>query len=192
LLAFATAACGGGNRLPNPSRMTADTPAAVSQGAVSQSQGAVSQDTRVHRLWAERGGAAETDFCLGAGDLVEVSVPRVPEMQALRARVSPDGTITLPHVGVIQATGSTEAQLRERIRQRLGQTLLRDPQVSLFITEHASQQVSVTGAVARPGLYGLSRQNRTIADLLSEAGGMNEHAGGTVQFYPAGGSEAKT
>jgi len=160
---------------------------AVSQGAVSQSQGAASHDVRVHTLWSERGRAAEGSFCLGAGDLLEVSVPRVDDMQGLRARISPAGTITLPHIGVIQAAGLTEAELRERLKQRLGQTLLRDPQVSLFIAESVSQQVSVTGAVARPGLYGLSRQNRTVADLLSEAGGVNEHGGGKVQFYPAAG-----
>jgi len=160
---------------------------AVSQGAVSQSQPAASQDTRVHALWAERSAAAESAFCLGPGDLLEVSVPRVDEIQGLHARISPAGTITLPHLGTIQAAGLTENQLTERIKQRLGQTLLRDPQVSLFVTEHVSQQVSVTGAVARPGLIGLTRQTRTISDLLSEAGGMNEHAGGTVQFYPAAG-----
>ena len=156
----------------------------VSQSAVSQSQPAASQDTRVHALWAERSAAAESAFCLGPGDLLEVSVPRVDEIQGLHARISPAGTITLPHLGTIQAAGLTESQLTDRLKQRLGQTLLRDPQVSLFVTEHVSQQVSVTGAVARPGLIGLTRQTRTISDLLSEAGGMNEHAGGTVQFYP--------
>jgi polysaccharide export outer membrane protein len=135
-------------------------------------------------LWKERAGPAEGAFCLGPGDLLEVSVPRVDDMQGLRARIDPAGTITLPHVGAIQAAGLTEAGLRDRLKQRLGQTLLRDPQVTLFVTEYASQRVSVTGAVARPGLYGLSRQNRTVADLLSEAGGMDEHAGGTVQFFP--------
>jgi polysaccharide biosynthesis/export protein len=165
---------------------------AVSQDAVSQSQRAVSHDTRVDMLWKERAGAAETAFCLGPGDLVEVSVPRVDDMQGLRARIDPAGTITLPHVGAIQAAGLTESELRDRLKQRLGQTLLRDPQVSLFVAEHASQQVSVTGAVARPGLYGLARQNRTVADLLSEAGGMDEHAGGTVQFFPGSGQGCST
>jgi polysaccharide biosynthesis/export protein len=188
-LAFVAAACGG----PTPpvpsdaSRVAAQqaTHTTVSQDTVSQDT--VSQDSRVHRLWAERGNAAETNFCLGPGDLVEVSVARVDEMQGLHARVSPAGTITLPNIGVIQASGLTEAELRERIKQRLGQTLLRDPQLNLFVTEHTSQQVSVTGAVARPGLYGLSRQTRTVADLISEAGGVNEHAGGTLQFYPGSG-----
>jgi polysaccharide export outer membrane protein len=160
---------------------------AVSQDAVSQSQAPASQDTRVHALWAERSGAAESAFCLGPGDLLEISVPRVDEIQGLHARISPAGTITLPHVGTIQAAGLTEAQLEDRLKQRLGQTLLRDPQVSMFVSEHVSQQVSVTGAVARPGLVGLTRQTRTVSDLLSEAGGMNEKSGGTVQFYPAAG-----
>ena len=166
---------------------SAESQGAVSQGAVSQSQPAASQDTRIHALWAERSAAAESAFCLGPGDLLEVSVPRVDEIQGLHARISPAGTITLPHLGTIQAAGLTENQLTDRLKQRLGQTLLRDPQVSLFVTEHVSQQVSVTGAVARPGLIGLTRQTRTISDLLSEAGGMNEHAGGAVQFYPAAG-----
>jgi polysaccharide biosynthesis/export protein len=188
-LLLALDACGPRNpRVPAANGNMAGAPGqAVSQGVVSQSQAAASQDTRVHSLWSDRSAVAESAFCLGPGDLVEVSVPRVDEMQGLRARISPAGTITLPHVGAIQAAGLTEAQLGERIRQRLGQTLLRDPQVSLFVAETVSQQVSVTGAVARPGLFGLSRQNRTVADLLSEAGGMNEHGGGKVQFYPASG-----
>ena len=72
----------------------------------------------------------EGEFCLGPGDLLEISVPRVDDMQGLRARIYPAGTITLPHVGAIQAAGLTEAQLRDRLKQRLGQTLLRDPQVA--------------------------------------------------------------
>src|SRR5262249_56627571 len=75
-LAFAAVACGG----PTPpapsdaSRVAAQqaTLTTVSQDTVSQDT--VSQDSRVHRLWAERGNAAETNFCLGPGDLVEVSV----------------------------------------------------------------------------------------------------------------------
>lgn len=144
---------------------------------------------RVHALWETRSpdGVAH-DVCLGPGDLVEITVLRWQEMQSFRARISPAGKLALPLVGEIDATGLTESQLRERIAQKLGQSVLRDPQVSLFVSEHASQQVSVTGAVARPGLVGLTRENRTVQDLLSEAGGLNEQSGGTVLFYPASGT----
>jgi polysaccharide biosynthesis/export protein len=187
---LALPACGPRSaRVSDASRVP--TAQAPEQSAASQSQSQSQSQPgapRVDMLWRERAGAAQGEFCLGSGDLLEISVPRVDDMQALRARIDPAGMITLPHVGAIQAAGLTESQLRDRLKQRLGQTLLRDPQVALFVAENASQQVSVTGAVARPGLFGLTRQNRTVADLLSEAGGMDQHAGGTVQFFPASGS----
>src|SRR5262249_16746019 len=92
---------------------------AVSQGAVAPSPAAASQDTRLHKVWLEGRAGAERAFCLGPGDLLEVSVPRVDEIQGLHARISPAGTITLPHLGTIQAAGLTEAQLGDRIKQRL-------------------------------------------------------------------------
>jgi polysaccharide export outer membrane protein len=62
---------------------------------------------------------------------------------------------------------------------------MRNPQVSVFVAEYASQQVSVTGAVARPGLIPLTRENRTVSHMISEAGGLSEQAGGRILFYPA-------
>jgi polysaccharide export outer membrane protein len=62
---------------------------------------------------------------------------------------------------------------------------MREPHVTVFVQRFQSQQVSVTGAVARPGLYSLTRDSRTIYDLLSQAGGMTEQAGGRVLFSPS-------
>src|SRR5262249_52277937 len=130
-----------------------------------------------------------TEPCLGPGDLLEISVFRWPDLQNYRTRVSPSGTIALPLLGTMRAGGLTESQLRDQIANGLKQTVMRDPQVSVFVAEYVSQQVSVTGAVARPGLIGLSRDHRTVADMISEAGGFNEHAGGRVSLYPAKGSQ---
>lgn len=175
-------ACARPKATTDPSMMTANVAPSAVLGE---------QQARVHRLWQERSGAAHAEaFCLGPGDVVEITVARLETMQGLRARVSPGGTITLPIIGAVPAAGRTETELRDAIAQRLGATVLRDPQVTLFVSEHASQQVSVTGAVARPGLIGLSRENRTVSDLLSEAGGLDQHAGGTVLFHPASGGNA--
>ena len=99
------------NRVPT-GRKRRDSPPRpdVSGRRVSVSPRGV-QDTRVDTLWRERAGAAQSEFCLGSGDLLEMSVPRVDDMQALRARIDPAGMITLPHVGAIQAAGLTESQL---------------------------------------------------------------------------------
>jgi polysaccharide export outer membrane protein len=145
------------------------------------------QQARIHALWEKRtGSGAAPEFCLGPGDVMQVSVLNWEEIQGRQVRVSSAGTISLPHIGTIEVTGLTEEQLRERLEHELGRKILRDPQVTVFVTEYGSQEVSVTGAVAEPGLHPLSRDSRTVADLLSEAGGMAQDSGGVVLFYPVG------
>jgi polysaccharide export outer membrane protein len=149
----------------------------------------LTDDSVVQALWRERStGGVRTEPCLGPGDLLEISVFRWPDLQGYRTRITPAGTITLPLLGSMRAAGLTELQLRDQIAGGLKQSIMRDPQVNVFVAENVSQQVSVTGAVSRPGLIGLSRDHRTVADMISEAGGFNEHAGGRVQLFPAKGS----
>src|SRR5262245_2174605 len=148
----------------------------------------LTDDSVVQAIWRQRAsGGVRTEPCLGPGDLLEISVFRWPDLQGYRARVSPSGTISLPLLGTMRAAGLTETQLRDQIASGLKQNVMKDPQVNVFVAEYVSQQVSVTGAVARPGLIGLSRDHRTVADMISEAGGFSEHAGGRVQLYPAKG-----
>src|SRR5262245_62925356 len=148
----------------------------------------LTDDSIINALYRERtSGGMRTEPCLGPGDLLEISVFRWPDIQGYRTRVSPAGMISLPLLGNMRAAGLTESQLRDQIADGLKKSIMRDPQVSVFVAEYVSQQVSVTGAVARPGLIGLSRDHRTISDMISEAGGFSEHAGGRVQLYPAKG-----
>ena len=165
--------------------MLSACPARTPQGAVPQAHAVTDDGTRVRTLMAERTAAGvRTEPCLGPGDLLEISVFHWPDLQGFKTRVSPTGTITLPLLGQVQAAGLTDTELRDRIAEGLRHGYMRDPQVSVFVDEYVSQQVSVTGAVARPGLYGLSRDHRTVSDLISEAGGFDEHAGGRISLYP--------
>lgn len=142
----------------------------------------------VPAIWhARTSGAVRTEPCLGEGDLLEISVFGWPEMQHYRTRVTSTGNIALPLLGSMHVAGMSETELRDHIASELKRNILRDPQVNVFVAEYVSQQVSVTGAVNRPGLYGLSRDNRTVSDLISEAGGLTDHAGGKILLYPAKG-----
>ena len=144
------------------------------------------QFARIGELWTTRtDGGVPTDFCLGVGDLLEINVFHFEEMRGLRTRVSTTGMINLPLIGDIKAAGLTEKELRASIESRLRENIMRNPQVSVFVAEYASQQVSVTGAVARPGLFPLTRENRSVSHMISEAGGLSEQAGGRILFYPA-------
>jgi polysaccharide export outer membrane protein len=149
----------------------------------------LTDDSVVQALWRERmSGGVRTEPCLGPGDLLEISVFHWPDLQNYRTRVSSTGNISLPLLGAMHVAGMTESELRDKIADGLRHSIMRDPQVSVFVAEYVSQQVSVTGAVARPGLFGLNRDHRTIADMISEAGGFDEHAGGRISITPAMGS----
>jgi polysaccharide export outer membrane protein len=140
---------------------------------------------RVAALFASRSALAARDYCLGPGDLVSVNVFGWDRMRDLRVRVSSTGAVSLPLLGDVPAAGRTEGQLQAEIERRLRNGYMHDPHVSVFVQRFQSQQVSVTGAVARPGLYSLTRENRTLYDLVSQAGGQTEQAGGRILFSPA-------
>src|SRR5512143_3484731 len=108
----------------------------------------LTDDNVVQALWREHtSGGVRTEPCLGPGDLLEISVFRWPDLQGYRTRITPAGTITLPLLGSMRAAGLTELQLRDQIASGLKQSVMRDPQVNVFVAENVSQQVSVTGAV---------------------------------------------
>ena len=59
------------------------------------------------------------------------------------------GTITLPLLGQIPATGRTALELQDEISERLQQKYMHNPQVSVFVHEHNSQRISVIGRGAK-------------------------------------------
>jgi len=128
-----------------------------------------------------------TDFGIGPGDVMEISVPEVPELKDVREeRVSPQGTIELPIAGTITVAGLTEAQVHDALVKALSR-LVKDPQVDVFVKTYASRQVAVVGMVNKPGLYTLNRRNESILDLIGQAGGMSDGAGSSIIFIPSSG-----
>jgi polysaccharide export outer membrane protein len=115
--------------------------------------------------------AAATDYLLGAGDLVRVSVFGYPDMTA-DVRVDESGSIRYALVGSLPVAGRSTSEVEMNLAQRLSDGgFIRTPQVSVLITEYLSQKVAVMGEVTRPGQYPLT-QRRKVLDLLAEAGGV--------------------
>jgi len=115
---------------------------------------------------------------VGTEDLLEISVFEIPEMSRT-VRVSERGSISLPLLGEIRADGLTPRELEVRLRERLEEKYVKDPQVSVFVREHASKKVSVLGAVGKPGVYEMLGP-RTLLQVLSQAGGLTPEAGATL------------
>jgi polysaccharide export outer membrane protein len=107
------------------------------------------------------------------------------EITIITQRVTGEGTISLPFVGVINASGMTDKTLREEIRRRLETNYMRNPQISLFVKEFRSRQVAVIGAVQKPGLYNLASSADTVLGMVSQAGGTTALAAERILFIPA-------
>jgi polysaccharide biosynthesis/export protein len=136
------------------------------------------------QLWHKRTHEGPlADYPIGPGDVLEVSVPAMDELKDRVVRVSGVGTITLPLIGVVQAAGLTEAEIRETIRTRL-EVYMHAPQFNLFVRDYRSRQVAVIGAVAKPGLYQLASEADTILDMVTLAGGMTIDAAPRLLLIP--------
>jgi polysaccharide biosynthesis/export protein len=113
---------------------------------------------------------------IGSGDMLDISVFDTPEFNS-KVRVGNDGNILLPLIGVLHVVGMTTDQAVAVIRARLiAGKYVKDPEVTLLISEYATQGVSVLGEVKKPGIYPAMGTHR-LADYLSMAEGLTQYAG---------------
>lgn len=123
---------------------------------------------------ASRPASGDRSLQLGVGDLLEMSVYGVPDLTT-KTRISSNGEMYCPLIGYTHVAGLTAQEAEELLQTKLS-TFLKNPQVSLLVTEYASEGASVLGAVARPGVYPVLGQQR-LFDLISAAGGLSDKAG---------------
>lgn len=122
---------------------------------------------------------------IGAGDLVEMSVFDTPELSG-KLRVSNTGDVILPLVGTLHLQGLKAGDAQNLIRQKLiDGGFLKDPQVMVFISEYATQNVSIVGEVHKPGIYPAFGTHRLL-DYLSLAEGLTPLAGTAIVITHSG------
>jgi len=116
---------------------------------------------------------------LAAGDLIEVSVYGVPDLST-KARVGNGGDVYLPLIDYVHIEDLTVDEAQSLIEKRLSDGgYVRNPHVTIFISESSSQAVNVLGEVTRPGPYPAIGE-RHLYDLISAAGGLTDKAGRNV------------
>ncbi len=126
---------------------------------------------------------------LGRGDLIEVSVYNVPEL-ATKARVSNSGDVYLPLIDYVHVEGLTQEEAQTVIEKRLADGgFVRNPHVTIFVDEAASQGVTVLGEVAKPGIYP-DVVDRKLYTMVSEAGGFTAAASRKIAIIRRGQPES--
>ena len=111
-------------------------------------------------------------YQIGPQDVLEINVFNVPALSRV-TQVSGSGTINMPLVGEVQATGKTSQQLEHELTRRLGGTFLQNPQIAISIKEYNSQHFTVEGAVKKPGTFPI-RSSLTLIQSISMAEGLDK------------------
>lgn len=140
--------------------------------------GAVACSTRNRQATALYAEAAREDprgrpYVIGVSDVVRVTVWKDPNLST-DAVVRPDGTVTLPLIGEVVASGRTAVALQKEIATRLS-AFVKDAVVTVAIEEVNSYRFTVAGNVEHPGLF-TSRYYLTVSEALALAGGPNRYA----------------
>lgn len=112
-------------------------------------------------------------YAIGIGDVLEISVWKNPEL-GVTTPVRPDGRISVPLLGDIQASGMTPLALRQTLTDQFKE-FVTAPGVSVVIKEINSRKVFVTGEVKTPGSYDLQPRTKLL-QVLAMAGGLTPYA----------------
>ena len=113
------------------------------------------------------------EYRLGAGDKLRIEVFKDAQLSQ-SVQIRPDGKITLPLIGDIEATERTPLELRDEITKALRE-FMTNPVVTVIVQEALSSQVFVTGEVAKSGPVPVHGP-LNILQAIAIAGGVNEWA----------------
>jgi polysaccharide export outer membrane protein len=117
--------------------------------------------------------AVAEEYRLGPGDKLRIEVYKDPQLSQ-SAQIRPDGKITLPLIGDVEASGQTPLELRDSIAASLKEYIT-NPTVTVIVVEALASQVFVMGEVTHPGPVQLHGPT-TILQVLAVAGGFKEFA----------------
>jgi polysaccharide export outer membrane protein len=122
---------------------------------------------------AEQASALREDYRIGPADVLGIRVWRNPEL-SIDVPVRPDGRISVPLLGDIEAAGRTTAELRDVIAEQLTEYVAA-PDVTVIVVAINSKQVYLVGEVLRPAALGLTVDMRVL-DAIAAVGGFSPFA----------------
>jgi polysaccharide biosynthesis/export protein len=124
------------------------------------------------QTWSARSQTSE--YRIGAGDVLEISTWKEPDLSRKEVLVRVDGRISFPLLSDIPAAGMTPVELTATIQKGLV-NYITSPVVTVTIIKPDSQKVYVLGEVNKTGEYPLTK-NLTVLQAFALAGGFTQWA----------------
>lgn len=144
------------------------------------SPGSAVAQTPGSRAAPAQAAAPSTQYRLAAGDAIKISVFQSPEL-SVETRLTETGAISYPLLGNVQLGGLTVSEAEKRIADGLRtRDFVKQPQVSILVTQVRGHQVTVLGQVGRPGRYPLETADVRVTEMLATAGGVQPTGADTV------------
>lgn len=148
-----------------------------------------SNSDALENLWKVRvvdksADTSSAGFILGPGDLLRISVPQIPQLKDRTLRVTEQGTLSLPLLGVVNVNGMTQQDLLVDLTNR-ARKYIYHPQVEVFLVRSENREVAVLGSVKRPGRFMLASRSDTIMTMIGRAGGLTADAAARILLVPA-------
>jgi polysaccharide biosynthesis/export protein len=112
----------------------------------------------------------ERAYRIGPYDLLKVDVFKVADLSS-QVRVDDQGLVMMPLIGSVKVGGLTPQEAEQAIANKLGEQYLQNPQVRIFVSEYASQKVTVIGQVKKPGVFPVAGKT-TLMQAIALAGGL--------------------
>ncbi|MCH7506782.1 MAG: polysaccharide biosynthesis/export family protein [Proteobacteria bacterium] len=153
---------------PGPHQTPLPGPAPSREQVTLPKQDEAQQLAELERIQQE----SSRTLTLGRGDVINISVYDEADLTISGIPIRPDGRITFPLAGDIQAEGLTVGQLSDSLTEALSKYIL-TPKVSVIVQEFNSQHYTIFGEVVHPGVFPL-KTDVSITEALAVAGGLNK------------------
>jgi polysaccharide export outer membrane protein len=126
---------------------------------------------------------ADATYRVGAADELKISVFDEPALTGT-FRVDADGSIPYSLVGRVPVAGKTAREIERLLTERLLDGYVRQPRVTVEISQFRSRKVFIMGEVRTPGQYALDG-DVTLLEVLALAGALSESAGDQISVRRA-------
>ena len=112
-------------------------------------------------------------YVIGSEDVLDISVWKNADISRV-VTVRPDGMISLPLLGDIQAAGLVPDELRKEIVKKI-KNYQKSGEVAVIVQDVNSRKVYIVGDITNPGTYPI-KSRTTVLQAIAMAGGFNQYA----------------
>jgi len=181
-LSLAVVAGGCGSRISSVAEINAFTQAARS--------------IDVDRSKLVQGRVPSRPYRVGKGDVLnirlvnvvnpmtEIAWQRDEPGSAFRCRVDETGSVVLPFIGRLPVEGKTVNEVEATVSDAYyPRYVSHDPNIYVQVEEYRTTAVSVIGAVDKPGICELRRDEMTLVSALMKSGGISNTGATAIRIY---------